>query len=190
LEDESDEEEDKANAKQEEGEEEKTNGETKPEKEVKMEAEEEEEEVKKEPEEEEDDIDPLDAYMMTVQEEVCKINKFGKVADAKEKQNSAQSGVVIMMGTAKKKDSSKNKGELIEQNQDGLEVTKHTIIIFSSTFTNDFSIRLRRKEKICKRRLLVWPSNRKRNWQRLITRRSPTTPSGRISIRKYPKSQK
>jgi len=129
LEDDSeDEEEGKNKVKQEEGEEEKekTNGEIKPEEEeVKIE-EIEVPEKKEEPEEEvemEDDIDPLDAYMMTVQEEVCKINKGGKVQDSKEKQN-AQSGVVIMTGTAKKKDSSKDKGELIEQNQDGLEVDK------------------------------------------------------------------
>ncbi|XP_059470035.1 probable ATP-dependent RNA helicase DDX46 [Neocloeon triangulifer] len=125
LEDDSDEEEDKNKVKQEgeedgeEAEAEKKNGvaEVQPEaEEVKMEV---APEIKEE--EEEDDVDPLDAYMMTVQEEVCKINKVGKVQDTKEKQNSAQSGVVIMTGTAKKKDSSKSKGELIEQNQDGLE---------------------------------------------------------------------
>ncbi|CAB3364204.1 Hypothetical predicted protein [Cloeon dipterum] len=122
LEDDSDEEEDRNKVKHEDGEEEteKKNGEAIVDMEVEEKKEEEEEPVVKQ-EEEEDDVDPLDAYMMTVQEEVCKINKIDKVQDSKEKQNSAQSGVVIMSGTAKKKDSSKSKGELIEQNQDGLE---------------------------------------------------------------------
>jgi ATP-dependent RNA helicase DDX46/PRP5 len=133
LEDDSDEEEDRHKVKHEveegekekEKEKEKTNGEL-PIPEAKEE--EEEVEVKKEEEVEEDDgIDPLDAYMITVQEEVTKIKQGSKVHTPKEKtSSSSQSGVVFMEGPAKKKDSSKDKGELIEQNQDGLEVSHDT----------------------------------------------------------------
>lgn len=132
LEDDSDEEEDRTKVKHEveEDEKEKTNGEP-PIPEEKEKEDEDEVEVKKEEEEEEEDdgIDPLDAYMITVQEEVTKIKQSGKVSTQapKEKFSSSQSGVVIMEGTAKKKDSSKDKGELIEQNQDGLEVFKSNV---------------------------------------------------------------
>jgi hypothetical protein len=113
----------KEKEREKEREKEKTNGEP-PIPEPKEEEEEEEEvEVKKEEEVEEDDgIDPLDAYMITVQEEVTKIKQGSKVHTPKEKISSSQTGVVFMEGPAKKKDSSKDKGELIEQNQDGLEV--------------------------------------------------------------------
>lgn len=65
-------------------------------------------------EEEDDDVDPLDAYMMEVANEVKKVNQISNPAKSNEK------GVVIVTGMAKKKTEIK-KGELIEQNQDGLE---------------------------------------------------------------------
>ncbi|XP_057658882.1 probable ATP-dependent RNA helicase DDX46 [Diorhabda carinulata] len=86
--------------------------------ETKEEEEEEEEEEEKEKEEEED-VDPLDEYMKGVQAEVRKINKFEvtkKPGDAVQKKGS----LVIVTGVAKSKSNVK-KGELIEQNQDGLE---------------------------------------------------------------------
>lgn len=61
---------------------------------------------------EDDDIDPLDAYMKNVQEEVRKINRV-------EQPNKAKGALTIVTGIVKKSD--KKKGELIEQNQDGLE---------------------------------------------------------------------
>ncbi|XP_026475040.1 probable ATP-dependent RNA helicase DDX46 [Ctenocephalides felis] len=62
------------------------------------------------------EIDPLDAFMESVQDEVRKVNKLSKV-----KTNTAKTaGVVIVTGVATQK-TEKNKGELIEQNQDGLE---------------------------------------------------------------------
>lgn len=61
---------------------------------------------------EEDDIDPLDAYMLEVHKEVRKVNKISKPT------NSA--GVMVMSGVAKK-NKELNKGEMMEQNQDGLE---------------------------------------------------------------------
>lgn len=79
--------------------------------------------AKKEGEEEE--VDPLDAFMMEVQEEVRKVNKLdskGKPeGDHKPVENKNSAGVVIMTGVAKRSNTTKNKGELIEQNQDGLE---------------------------------------------------------------------
>lgn len=143
----------KHDVEEDEKEKEKTNGEP-PIPEVKEE--EEEVEVKKEEEVEEDDgIDPLDAYMITVQEEVTKIKQGGKTHTPKEKLSSSQSGVVFMEGTAKKKDSGKDKGELIEQNQDGLEVIYHTHHLFVEHFLLInyviYSIRLKRSLKICKR---------------------------------------
>ncbi|PSN49541.1 putative ATP-dependent RNA helicase DDX46 [Blattella germanica] len=71
----------------------------------------------------EEEVDPLDAFMQGVQEEVRKVNKIdGKKADGKPGSavNTSSAGVVIVTGVAKKK-VDKKKGELIEQNQDGLE---------------------------------------------------------------------
>ncbi|XP_061379196.1 probable ATP-dependent RNA helicase DDX46 [Danaus plexippus] len=70
---------------------------------------------------EEDEIDPLDAYMQEVQQEVRKVNQLDQ-ARGISVPTTGGTGVVILTGTAKKKvTEQKNKGELIEQNQDGLE---------------------------------------------------------------------
>lgn len=61
--------------------------------------------------------------LQEVQEEVRKVNK----SDDGEKPNNT--GVVIMTGVAKKNVDLKNKGELIEQNQDGLEVSYRVVFI-------------------------------------------------------------
>nr|CAH7769353.1 unnamed protein product [Callosobruchus chinensis] len=75
------------------------------------------EEEKPKPEEEEEEEDPLDEFMKGVQAEVRKINKV----DLKKKPGDSKTGsLVIVTGVAKSK-ANKNKGELIEQNQDGLE---------------------------------------------------------------------
>ncbi|XP_059052645.1 probable ATP-dependent RNA helicase DDX46 [Achroia grisella] len=69
----------------------------------------------------EDEIDPLDAYMQEVQQEVRKVNQMDQ-ARGISVPTTGGTGVVILTGTAKKNVSEqKNKGELIEQNQDGLE---------------------------------------------------------------------
>ncbi|GAB0092050.1 RNA helicase [Sergentomyia squamirostris] len=67
---------------------------------------------------EEEEIDPLDAFMQEVNEEVRKVNKISQPL-----KKSSGGGVFIMTGVAKKNEaaSEKKKGELIEQNQDGLE---------------------------------------------------------------------
>lgn len=86
---------------------------------------------KMEEEEEEDEIDPLDAFMAEVQEEVRKVNHVegrpiagtnGSTGTLTTTAGSSgqNGGVVIVTGVAKKK-IQKEKGELIEQNQDGLE---------------------------------------------------------------------
>ncbi|KAL5240835.1 hypothetical protein ACI65C_008245 [Semiaphis heraclei] len=81
---------------------------------------------------EEEEIDPLDAFMQGVQEEVRKVNKVdGHRSNLTEKNSlndlkqslgvdTTSSGVVIVSGVAKKKDNN-TRGELIEQNQDALE---------------------------------------------------------------------
>lgn len=76
-------------------------------------------EVKKE-EPKEDEIDPLDEYMRSVQEEVRHINKLDLQKTGKDLPNAKKGSMVILTGVAKSK-VSKDKGELIEQNQDGLE---------------------------------------------------------------------
>ncbi|XP_071447908.1 probable ATP-dependent RNA helicase DDX46 isoform X1 [Hetaerina americana] len=84
--------------------------------------EEEEKQDQVETENTEEEVDPLDAFMMEVQEEVRKVNKMpveGKKPSGKGGA-APNSGVVIVTGVAKRKDD-KRKGELIEQNQDGLE---------------------------------------------------------------------
>ncbi|XP_050348029.1 probable ATP-dependent RNA helicase DDX46 [Nymphalis io] len=71
---------------------------------------------------EEDEIDPLDAYMQEVQQEVRKVNQMDQSRGIISVPTAGGTGVMILTGTAKKKVSEqKNKGELIEQNQDGLE---------------------------------------------------------------------
>lgn len=60
-----------------------------------------------------DEVDPLDAFMLEVNEEVRKVNKISL--------KSSSGSMVIMSGIAKNSSEEKNKGELIEQNQDGLE---------------------------------------------------------------------
>ncbi|XP_066140089.1 probable ATP-dependent RNA helicase DDX46 [Euwallacea fornicatus] len=67
----------------------------------------------------EDDVDPLDAFMLGVQDEVRKINKIN-VKKGDKSDSNKKGSLVIVTGVAKKK-ADKNKGELIEQNQDGLE---------------------------------------------------------------------
>ena len=70
-------------------------------------------EEKKE-EEVDDDIDPLDAYMKGIQEEVKKTRSKTVKEDQKDNK------VTLMVGIAKKQ-VKREKGELIEQNQDALE---------------------------------------------------------------------
>ncbi|CAH2231608.1 jg14330 [Pararge aegeria aegeria] len=71
----------------------------------------------------EDEIDTLDAYMQEVQQEVRKVNELDQARGIiSVPSTGGGTGVVILTGTAKKKvTEQKNKGELIEQNQDGLE---------------------------------------------------------------------
>jgi ATP-dependent RNA helicase DDX46/PRP5 len=64
-------------------------------------------------------LDPLDAFMKGVDEEVRKINKMSK--PVAKNQSGQAGGLVIVTGNAKKQQKEIKKGELIEQNQDGLE---------------------------------------------------------------------
>ncbi|XP_041981934.1 probable ATP-dependent RNA helicase DDX46 [Aricia agestis] len=81
-----------------------------------------EKQAAEEKKEEEDEIDPLDAYMQEVQQEVRKVNELDQSRGIISVPSAGGTGVVILTGTAKKKvTEEKNKGELIEQNQDGLE---------------------------------------------------------------------
>jgi len=74
------------------------------------------EDADKKKEEEEDEIDPLDAYMSGIQETVKNINRGKKGAT---NITAVAKKPVIITGVATK--ASKNKGELMEQNMDGLE---------------------------------------------------------------------
>jgi len=75
------------------------------------------EDADKKKEEEEDEVDPLDAYMSGIQETVKKINRGGKKGATNI--TTVVKKPVIITGVATK--ASKNKGELMEQNMDGLE---------------------------------------------------------------------
>lgn len=75
-----------------------------------------------------EELDPLDAFMQVVHEEVRKVNKLDNPnANGTENKSStngasSSSGIVIVTGVANKvAEDQKRKGELIEQNQDGLE---------------------------------------------------------------------
>ncbi|CAH1116014.1 unnamed protein product, partial [Phaedon cochleariae] len=65
----------------------------------------------------EDEVDPLDEFMRGVQAEVRKINNVKKTTG---ENNNKKGNLVIVTGVAKPTNNT-NKGELIEQNQDGLE---------------------------------------------------------------------
>lgn len=81
----------------------------------------------------EEDEDPLDAYMSEISKEVKKFRgnkKTGIIMGAKKDENKTEASngeekkksIIVMSGVAKKKDSyTAKRGELIEQNQDGLE---------------------------------------------------------------------
>lgn len=58
-----------------------------------------------------EEIDPLDAFMQEVSKEVRKVNRISKLTPG---------GVSVVSGVAKKSTETK-KGEMMEQNQDGLE---------------------------------------------------------------------
>lgn len=62
----------------------------------------------------EEEIDPLDAFMQEVNKEVRKVNKISNPLSG------ATGSVLVVSGIAKKTVDSK-KGEMMEQNQDGLE---------------------------------------------------------------------
>lgn len=64
----------------------------------------------------EDDIDPLDAYMAGIQEEVKKY----RTKTVSKKDTNGNDKVTVVIGVAKKKSTIK-RGELMEQNQDGME---------------------------------------------------------------------
>ncbi|XP_055378561.1 probable ATP-dependent RNA helicase DDX46 [Condylostylus longicornis] len=69
--------------------------------------------------EDEEEIDPLDAFMQDIDKEVRKVNQLSNPPD--QNKSSDSKGVVIVTGLAKKRVERSNKGELIEQNQDGLD---------------------------------------------------------------------
>lgn len=67
-------------------------------------------------EEPEEEIDPLDAFMQEVNKEVRKVNKIANPLVG----STTAGGVLVVSGIAKKTVDTK-KGEMMEQNQDGLE---------------------------------------------------------------------
>lgn len=85
----------------------------------KMDVDEEEVEAKEE-------MDPLDAFMLEVHKEVRKVNKISKSNNSSNSNsntttsNSSSGGVMVVTGVSKNSNEIK-KGEMMEQNQDGLE---------------------------------------------------------------------
>ncbi|XP_078576632.1 putative ATP-dependent RNA helicase DDX46 isoform X6 [Branchiostoma floridae x Branchiostoma japonicum] len=85
--------------------------------------------VKKEAEDDDDEIDPLDAFMNDIKEEVKQINKkdqerVGKVYSSDTTNGSqmeTKGKVTVITAVAKKTGKREARGELIEQNQDALE---------------------------------------------------------------------
>ncbi|GBO01118.1 hypothetical protein AVEN_256191-1 [Araneus ventricosus] len=107
---------------------EKTEAEEKPEKKEIKEEEKEKMEV-------EDDVDPLDAYMQGIQEEVKQLHHNNvKKGDSEEKGGAK---VTMIVGMAKKK-STKSKGELMEQDQDALEYSSEEGQMISSQLCQIF----------------------------------------------------
>lgn len=68
----------------------------------------------------EEEVDPLDAFMQQVNKEVRKVNKISKPLNAMGTTTGGTGDVLVVTGVAKKSADSK-KGEMMEQNQDGLE---------------------------------------------------------------------
>ncbi|XP_071399173.1 probable ATP-dependent RNA helicase DDX46 isoform X2 [Centroberyx affinis] len=88
--------------------------------EKKEEGEEEEKETPMEQEAEEDDVDPLDAYMEEVKEEVKKFN-MGAMKGNDKKGAMTVTKVVTVVKTKKGPHTHKKKGELMENDQDAME---------------------------------------------------------------------
>lgn len=67
----------------------------------------------------EEEIDPLDAFMQEVNKEVRKVNNIPK--PVKSFKSTAGTGDILVMTGVAKKSADNKKGEMMEQNQDGLE---------------------------------------------------------------------
>ncbi|CAB1461013.1 unnamed protein product [Pleuronectes platessa] len=128
--------------------EEKTEMEIKEEKkEEEVEAEEEEEEEEKETPmeqlEEEDDIDPLDAYMEEVKQEVKKFN-MGGVKGNDQTGAISMSKVMTVMKTKKGPNTHKKKGELMENDQDAMEYSSEEEEVDLQTALTGFQTKTRK----------------------------------------------
>ncbi|XP_060941657.1 probable ATP-dependent RNA helicase DDX46 [Limanda limanda] len=118
-------------------------------KEEEVEAEEEEEEEEKEKEtpmellEEEDDIDPLDAYMEEVKQEVKKFN-MGGVKGNDQKGAISMSKCTTVMKTKKGPNTHKKKGELMENDQDAMEYSSEEEEVDLQTALTGFQTKTRK----------------------------------------------
>ncbi|XP_034462788.1 probable ATP-dependent RNA helicase DDX46 [Hippoglossus hippoglossus] len=120
--------------------------EEKKEEEVEAEEEEEEEEEKEIPmeqQEEEDDIDPLDAYMEEVKQEVKKFN-MGGVKGNDQKGAISISKVMTVMKTKKGPHTHKKKGELMENDQDAMEYSSEEEEVDLQTALTGFQTKQRK----------------------------------------------
>ncbi|KAF0038431.1 hypothetical protein F2P81_008915 [Scophthalmus maximus] len=112
-------------------------------KEEKEEEDEKEKETPMEPQEEEDDVDPLDAYMEEVKQEVKKFNMGGMKGNDK-KGAMTVSKVVTVVQTKKGHQTHKKKGELMENDQDAMEYSSEEEEVDLQTALTGFQTKQRK----------------------------------------------
>uniref|UniRef100_A0A8D3A395 Probable ATP-dependent RNA helicase DDX46 n=1 Tax=Scophthalmus maximus TaxID=52904 RepID=A0A8D3A395_SCOMX len=102
-----------------------------------------EKETPMEPQEEEDDVDPLDAYMEEVKQEVKKFNMGGMKGNDK-KGAMTVSKVVTVVQTKKGHQTHKKKGELMENDQDAMEYSSEEEEVDLQTALTGFQTKQRK----------------------------------------------
>ncbi|KAK5858862.1 hypothetical protein PBY51_002975 [Eleginops maclovinus] len=117
------------------------------EKEIKEEMKEEgetEQETPMEQQDEEDDVDPLDAYMEEVKQEVKKFNMGSMKGNDKKGGTMSVTKVVTVMKTKKGPNTHKKKGELMENDQDAMEYSSEEEEVDLQTALTGFQTKQRK----------------------------------------------
>ncbi|XP_043916134.1 probable ATP-dependent RNA helicase DDX46 [Protopterus annectens] len=87
----------------------------------------------------EEELDPLDAYMEEVKEEVKKFN-MGNVKGGSEKKSGTVTQVMTVVKTKKTTGEGKKKGELMENDQDAMEMSSvYVVNLYNKTISEEQS---------------------------------------------------
>ncbi|XP_029303955.1 putative ATP-dependent RNA helicase DDX46 [Cottoperca gobio] len=103
-----------------------------------------EEQPPQQPEEEEDDVDPLDAYMEEVKQEVKKFNMGSMKGNDKKGGTMTVTKVMTVVKTKKGPNTHKKKGELMENDQDAMEYSSEEEEVDLQTALTGFQTKQRK----------------------------------------------